>query len=178
MLDTLDASGERMTLLYATPDGEPLYASLGFERIGVIRQHQSNDFRVPDIALPPHEWIRPMRDDMPALVDLGSRACGMDRAAAFAALARVAKGIVVERDGAPAGFAFMRVFGRGHAIGLVVVPTPLHAQALIVHWLAANEGRFTRIDTADDRVLSPWLDTLGLRCVDAGVRMSRRAMPP
>jgi predicted N-acetyltransferase YhbS len=179
----LDALGERVTVLHATPAGEPLYAKLGFERIGAIHQHQSADFDVPRIALSTGESMRAIESrDVDTLVALATRASGFDRSVLLPALLNVAQGVVLERDGEALGFALIRAFGRGHAIGPVVCVTDdgehaRRAQALIAHGLAHNEGRFTRIDTPDESGLSTWLDSIGLKRVDTVIKMSRNGTP-
>lgn len=175
----LEALGERVTVLHATPAGEPLYAKLGFRRIGAIHQHQSADFVVPRIALPEGERIRALEPgDVDGIVDLASRASGLDRSALLPALLQVAQGVVLERDGELLGFSLLREFGRGHAIGPVVSVTAdehhvRRARALIAHWLAHNEGRFTRIDTPDENGFSQWLEDIGLKRVDTVIKMAR-----
>ncbi|MDR5741218.1 MULTISPECIES: GNAT family N-acetyltransferase [unclassified Caballeronia] len=180
----LDALGNRITVLHATPAGEPLYTKLGFRRIGAVHQHQSADFSVPFIDLRPGERIRAIdAGDTPTLVALASRASGFDRSAVLPALLDAAQGVVIERDGHTLGFALIRDFGRGRAIGPVVSITAddehvRHAQALISHLLARNEDRFTRIDTPGDSGLSDWLATVGLPRVDTVIKMARNGTPP
>nr|WP_284504495.1 GNAT family N-acetyltransferase [Caballeronia sp. ATUFL_F1_KS4A] len=180
----LEALGKRITVLHATPAGEPLYAKLGFARIGAIHQHQSADFAVPRIDLAQGERLRAIDPrDTNALVALASRASGLDRSALLPALLKVADGIVLERDGEVLGFALIREFGRGHAIGPVVSVTAdaqhaRRAQALIAHWLARDEGKFTRIDTPDESGLSAWLESIGMKRVDTVIKMARNGTPP
>jgi predicted N-acetyltransferase YhbS len=180
----LDALGERVTVLHATPAGEPLYAKLGFTRIGAIHQHQSADFTVPHVQLAKGERIRAIEPgDTETLVTLASRANGLDRSVLLPSLLQIAQGVVLERDGEALGFSLIREFGRGHAIGPVVSVTndgqhTRRAQALITHWLARNEGRFTRIDTPDESGLSAWLDNIGLTRVDTVIKMARNGTPP
>nr|WP_284509539.1 GNAT family N-acetyltransferase [Caballeronia sp. GAFFF3] len=180
----LEALGKRITVLHATPAGEPLYAKLGFARIGAIHQHQSADFAVPRIDLAQGERLRAIDPrDTNALVALASRASGLDRSALLPALLKVADGIVLERDGEVLGFALIREFGRGHAIGPVVSVTAdaqhaRRAQALIAHWLAHKEGKFTRIDTPDESGLSAWLESIGMKRVDTVIKMARNGTPP
>ncbi|SAK51935.1 GNAT family N-acetyltransferase [Caballeronia ptereochthonis] len=180
----LEALGERVTVLHATPAGEPLYAKLGFRRIGAIHQHQSADFSVPRIELKTGEHLRAIAPgDIAGLVDLASRASGLDRSALLPALSSVAQGVVLERDREVLGFALIREFGRGHAIGPVVSVTTdqdstRRARAMIAHWLAHNEGRFTRIDTPDESGLSAWLEAIGLRRVDTVIKMARNGTLP
>lgn len=180
----LDALGNRITVLHATPAGEPLYAKLGFRRIGAVHQHQSAGFSVPVIDLRRGESIRAIEPgDTATLVALASRSSGFDRSAVLPALLRFAQGVLIERDGQTLGFALIREFGRGHAIGPVVSVTGDHehtrrAQALIAHFLARNEDRFTRIDTPDESGLSDWLAAVGLARVDTVIKMARNGTPP
>ncbi|WP_225034506.1 GNAT family N-acetyltransferase [Paraburkholderia sp. XV] len=179
----LEMLGGRTTVLHATPAGQPLYEKLGFRAIGTINQHQATDFRIPQIVLKPGEQLRPLRAaDTPRLIDLASRASGLDRSALLPALLDVAQGVALERDGEVCGFALLRPFGRGHAIGPVVVEhaadeSTRRAQALIAHCLAANAGAFTRIDTPGDGGMTPWLEELGLKRVDTVIKMSRNGAP-
>ncbi|MDR3096948.1 MAG: GNAT family N-acetyltransferase [Paraburkholderia sp.] len=183
MVRLLEALGKRVTVLHATPAGEPLYAKLGFKRIGAIHQHQSADFSAPHIELAQGERLRALTPgDTNALVSLASRASGLDRSALLPALLKVAQGVVLERDGELLGFALRREFGRGHTIGPVVSTTSdqqhaRRAQALIAHWLAQGEGQFTRIDMTDESGLSAWLDSIGLKRVDTVIKMARNGAP-
>ncbi|SEJ58902.1 GNAT family N-acetyltransferase [Paraburkholderia diazotrophica] len=180
----LEALGNRITVLHATPAGEPLYAKLGFTRIGAIHQHQSAGFTVPRVDLQAGESVRAIETrDTAALVALASRASGLDRSALLPSLLNVAQGILLERDGETLGFALIREFGRGHAIGPVVSITAdqqhvRRAQALIAHWLAHNEGKFTRIDTPDESGLSDWLEGARLKRVDTVIKMARNGRLP
>ncbi|BAN26709.1 GNAT family N-acetyltransferase [Caballeronia insecticola] len=179
----LEALGNRVTMLHATPAGEPLYAKLGFTRCGAIHQHQSADFTVPRIDLLPGESLRAIEpDDTDTLVALASRASGLDRSALLPALLNVAEGVLLQRDGQTLGFSLIREFGRGLAIGPVVASSAdrehmRRAQALTAHWLARNEGKFVRIDTPDESGLSPWLEGIGLRRVDTVIKMARNGVP-
>ena len=174
LLDRLDG---RSVLLNATQAGLPLYRALGFAPIGEIRQHQGAAFSVPVVALAAGERIRPIgRSDAQALVALDAAAAGMPRASLITALLAEAEGVILDRDGEPAGFALFRRFGRGYAIGPVIAPTITGAKALISHWIASNPGMFIRIDVPGDSGLSEWLDDLGLVDVGPVVTMVRGPM--
>lgn len=175
----LEELGSRRAMLHATPAGRPLYEKLGFVAIGALDQHQGNA-GVPALpSLPPSERLRPIGErDTPRLVELASRASGLDRTTVLPALLESADGIGLERDGELIGFALFRRFGRGQAIGPVVTPyaaDPLRAQALIGHWLASSPGAFVRIDVPADSGLTDWLEALGLARVDTVVKMARGA---
>ncbi|WP_043284033.1 GNAT family N-acetyltransferase [Paraburkholderia oxyphila] len=185
----LDAIGPRMTVLHATPAGQPLYEKLGFRKIGLLHQHQDSDFRAPRVEPPPGERLRPLEPrDTPRLIALASRASGLERGTLLLPLLDIAQGVALVTGGdgehaeALLGFALLRPFGRGHAIGPVAVSSAgglqtQRAQALIADRLAANAGAFTRIDTPDEQGLGPWLESLGLARVDTVVKMARNGEP-
>ncbi len=178
----LDDLGERATLLHATVAGRPLYEKLGFVPIGTLDQHQGHAQQPPLVSLPPRERLRPLGvNDVPRLIELASRATGLDRTAVLPALLECADGIGLDRDGELIGFALFRRFGRGRAIGPVVAPRveagsdPVRVKALIGHWLALNPGMFIRVDVPGDSNLTDWLEALGLARVDTCLKMARNA---
>ncbi|HKT96443.1 MAG TPA: GNAT family N-acetyltransferase [Paraburkholderia sp.] len=182
----LDTLGPRMTVLHATPAGQPLYEKLGFRPIGLLHQHQGADFRAAQIEPPPGERLRPLEPrDTPRVIELASRASGLERTALLHALLDVSQGVALVdagRHDEVLGFALLRPFGRGHAIGPVATASdgglPMQrAQALIANRLAANAGAFTRIDTPDEQGLGPWLESIGLARVDTVVKMARNGEP-
>jgi predicted N-acetyltransferase YhbS len=170
--------GERTTLLNATDEGLRLYRSLGFEPIGSIFQHQGAAFSVPIAELLPNERIAPMKaGEIPDIARLDHEATGFDRTRVVDYLCRHAQGVVLNRDGAQAGYALFRRFGRGYAVGPTIAPDLGGAKALITHWLGSNAGMFCRLDVPEDSGLSSWLDELGLPCVGRVTRMSRGKPP-
>jgi ribosomal protein S18 acetylase RimI-like enzyme len=172
LLDELDGCS---VLLHATAEGRGLYERVGFTRIGEIRQHQGTAQPSPPIALKPGQRLRPAtKADAPALRALDTAARGMQREALIDELLRDAQAtVVLDDDGSPRGFATLRRFGRGHAIGPVVAPDAEGAKALIAHLAGLNAGRFTRIDIDFESGLDKWLETLGLLRVDAPTTMLR-----
>ncbi|WP_116138117.1 GNAT family N-acetyltransferase [Trinickia diaoshuihuensis] len=172
------------TVLHATPAGRPLYEKLGFVPIGMLDQHQGQALQPPLAQLPARERLRPLGvNDLPRLIELATRASGLGRANVIAKLFECADGIGLDRDGELIGFALLRRFGRGRAIGPVVAPPDVEqvrAKALIGHWLALNPGTFIRIDVPSASGLTGWLESQGLQRVDTVVRMARHAerLPP
>lgn len=166
-MQTLDS---RTLLLHASDAGLPLVERLGFRHIGRIHQHQGAAFQPPLVSLPAGERLRPIgASDLPRLIELATRASGLDRAAMLPKLLETANGIALDRDGTLIGFALFRRFGDGHVIGPVIAPDSpdaCRAKALISHWLASNAGMFVRIDTPIDLGLSDWLEGVGLPLVD------------
>jgi ribosomal protein S18 acetylase RimI-like enzyme len=162
-------------LLHATSEGRGLYERLGFVRIGEVRQHQGNAQPSPLIALDAGWRLRPATEaDLPALRALDAGARGMPRDALIDELFRDAEAtVVLDHDDSACGFAILRRFGRGHAIGPVVAPDVEGAKALIAHLSGLNAGRFTRIDIDFDSGLAEWLESLGLLRVDAPTTMLR-----
>jgi hypothetical protein len=82
---------------------------------------------------------------------------------------------VLDQDGHARGFAMLRRFGRGLAIGPVVAPDAEGAKALIAHLVGLNAGKFVRVDVDFDSGLTEWLESLGLMRVDAPTVMVRGA---
>ena len=139
---------QHTVLLHATAEGRGLYERLGFERTGEIRQHQGVARPGRLVALQPGWRLRPAgENELPALQALDAAARGMPRDALIADLFATADAcVVLDHDNEPLGFAMLRRFGRGHAIGPVVAPDVEGAKALIAHLASVNAGHFTRID--------------------------------
>jgi predicted N-acetyltransferase YhbS len=170
--------GKRDVLLHATESGIGLYQRLGFESIGAIHQHQGTVFQPPLIALPPGERIRPLgARDGARLAALGARASGMPRATVLAALQGVAEGVAIDRYDEVIGFAMLRRFGHGYAIGPVIAPDIERAKALISHWAGTYADSFVRIDVPAASGLGDWLNGLGLIQVDSVMGMVRGEAP-
>jgi predicted N-acetyltransferase YhbS len=177
MTALLEGLEHHTVLLHATADGRGLYERLGFVRIGEVRQHQGTALPTPPIALGAGWRLRPAtKADLPTLRTLDADARGMPRDALIDELFRDADAtVVLDHDAHACGFAMLRRFGRGHAIGPVVAPDAEGAKALIAHLSGLNAGRFTRIDIDFDSGLAEWLETLGLLRVDAPTTMLRGA---
>lgn len=179
----LDGLDDHTVLLHATAEGRGLYERLGFVRTGELRQHQSVAQPAPLIALRPGWRLRPAGlHETAALQALDAAARGMPRDGLIADLLSTADAcVVLDHDSEPRGFAMLRRFGRGHAIGPVVAPDVQGAKALIAHLVGLNAGHFTRIDIDFDSGLADWLEDIGLPRVDAPTTMVRGAplaMPP
>lgn len=178
MNQLLQLAGHRSILLNATAAGQPLYEKLGFAATGKLHQHQGTIVQAPFVPLPSGLRMRPLGiNDTPRLQALDRSASGLDRSHVIAALSEVAEGVALDSDGEMLGFALVRRFGHGHAIGPVVAPTAEHAKALISYWLHRYAGSFTRIDVSEASGLSPWLSEIGLTRVDTVVSMCKGTLP-
>ncbi len=171
----LDGLDDCTVLLHATAEGRGLYERLGFVRIGEVRQHQGIAQPTPLIALPAGWRLRPAgQNEVEDLRRLDAEARGMPRDALIEDLLATADAcVVLDDDGEPRGFAMLRRFGRGHAIGPVVAPDAESAKALIAHLAGVNAGHFTRIDIDFASGLAEWLESIGLLRVDAPTTMVR-----
>jgi ribosomal protein S18 acetylase RimI-like enzyme len=170
----LAGSGDRAMLLHATADGRGVYERMGFAITGEIRQHQGLATHAQVMALPEGERLRPLnRNDADRLVQLDTRAAGMPRDAMLRRLLADGDTVVLARSGEAAGFATLRRFGRGHAIGPVVAPDLTSAKALIAHWCSRYAGKFVRIDVDAASGLPEWLEVQGLPRVDSATTMVR-----
>lgn len=174
----LSAIGERAVLLYATPQGAPLYRRLGFEEVGVVRQQQGQLTRpaAGGVVVEPVCGLRPAGPgDLASIAALDAAARGADRTAIVSRLLAVGSGFVLERGGEVAGFAIRRRFGRGTVIGPIVAPDESGAIALFD--AAACTG-FVRVDcVARAQAFSAHLRGAGL-AVAANVSMMIRGAWP
>ncbi|NUA28471.1 GNAT family N-acetyltransferase [Cupriavidus basilensis] len=172
----LEDLGERSVLLHTAAGARKLYASLGFQAVGEIHQHQGIAQSAPIIGLAPGARLRPLgRADATPLQALDQLATGMPRDALLERLIERGDGVVLDRDGTALGFSFRRDFGKGQLIGPVVAPDQPGAQALIAHWVNHGVRRFVRIDVPAESGLSEWLEALGLQKVDTITAMVRGA---
>lgn len=168
----------RSVLLHATPEGRGLYERLGFVRTGEVRQHQGTALPAPLVALAAGWRLRPAdHNDTATLAALDAQARGMPRTAMLTALLGSADTVVLDHQAQARGFAMLRRFGRGLAIGPVVAPDADGAKALIAHLVGLSAGKFVRIDVDFDSGLTEWLESLGLMRVDAPTAMVRGPAP-
>lgn len=169
----LDVAGARESRLVATPDGLSLYQKLGFREVRKIHQHQAviSNVTHPDGV---GWWSTP---DVAHLVALDRAAFGADRSAIITRACELGEVAVLGASGTPSAFAIVRPFGKGKVVGPVIAQGEAQAKALIAFALAENEGSFMRTDVPQDCGLSPWLEGLGLVCVDRVVAMVRQPHP-
>jgi len=173
-----ELGSQRTVLLHATEAGKALYESYGFSAFGTVQQHQGTVFKTPLMQLPVGERIRPLgARDGAKIAALAARAAGMPRATVMSALLEAAEGVVIDRYDEVIGFALLRRFGHGYAIGPVVAPDIERAKALIAHWTGTYGGAFLRIDTNEQCGLGPWLTELGLVPVASVLTMARGEPP-
>jgi ornithine cyclodeaminase len=85
--------------------------------------------------------------DAQAIARLDRDATGWTRPQMLRRLAQLAQGYVLLRDGTPRGYAFCRLFGRGHVIGPVVADSLDDARALIEAALAPLGRTFVRLNS-------------------------------
>jgi GNAT superfamily N-acetyltransferase len=163
LMDALLAAAEgRIVTLNATQEGLELYKRRGFTPIGVIHQHQGIPTR--EFKAPPASVVRSMvAADVEAVARLDREATGWTRSQMLPRLAQAGDGYVLDRDGTARGYAFCRLFGRGHVIGPVVADSLDDARALIEAALARLGPTFVRVDTSTATRLGPWLEEIGLK---------------
>jgi predicted N-acetyltransferase YhbS len=160
--------------LHATAAGQPLYEKLGFVATGYVEQHQCRELAaVPAIPCGPQQRIRSAGvQDAAMLTALDRQAHGQHRPLLITHLLDSAERFVVlEENGTAAGFASLRRFGHGYAIGPVVASNLANARLLVSELLSGMSGQFVRIDTDHSAGLGPWLNELGLVEVDAPTTM-------
>ena len=150
--------------LIATDAGLPLYEAFGFSRTGKIVRYQGNvaDVRSSGDAC----WGS--SSDLAAVIRLDKAASGMDRAAMYSALSKVARIAVLRRSDGIVGHAFVRDFGRGRVVGPVVASSVGAAQSLISFIMSEDAGALLRVDTGVHTGLGAWLERNGLSADTAG----------
>jgi ribosomal protein S18 acetylase RimI-like enzyme len=171
----LDRVAPRNVLLHATVAGRGLYERLGFVTTGEIVQHQGMLGNLPTVAGREGDRLRPLAyADVESLIAIDARGAGMPRAELLRRLLAQGKTIVLERGGQLAGFAVLRRYGHGHAVGPVAAPDVDAARLLIAACCRHTEG-LLRVDVDAASGLSPWLESLGLpRTGDVSVMVRGR----
>jgi GNAT superfamily N-acetyltransferase len=172
-------SGPRALMLNATAEGQGLYEKLGFVPIGSVRQHQGR--LVEGAAMPPVPSV-PLRRAVPAdhaaLCALDAGVFGADRSALISRLLAAGQAWLVDRAARPAGFAILRVFGRGMMIGPIVAPGEDEAIALVAAAIKAAQPGVLRVDIpAHAERLGAWLTAAGLPAIDTVTTMLRGSWP-
>ncbi|WP_024694493.1 GNAT family N-acetyltransferase [Pseudomonas syringae] len=176
----LDVTAPRTPMLNATEAGAPLYQSMGFVDYARIQQHQGVPQLPQQLPLAAGSALRTLGSaDHPALIRLANEGSGLDRTAVLTDLLRDAEHAVgIEVEDQLQGVALLRRFGRGHIIGPVVARDQAQARQLISCLLHLIPDAFVRFDILSDSGLAPWLESLGLACVDRAPRMVLGAPPP
>ncbi|HCW99935.1 MAG TPA: histone acetyltransferase [Pantoea sp.] len=183
MLTLLEKVPDYNVRLHATEMGKGLYEKLGFVVTGQILQYQTRSLdATPTVSLPAGLQLRRAQaQDAPALTALDQQAHGMLRPQLIVHLIHQHQTVLLEdAQGEIHGFASLRRFGHGWAIGPVIATTFAVAQALIASLMQGLRGEFVRIDTDAALPLAGWLVTLGLAQVDNPTTMVRGTpwMPP
>ncbi|KQX21402.1 GNAT family N-acetyltransferase [Variovorax sp. Root434] len=177
MQAVLDRLATRNVLLHATAAGRGLYERLGFVTTGEIAQHQGVLAILPAVAGRKGDLLRPLgAADIEALIAMDARGAGMPRGELLRRLFSQGKTVVLERGGQAAGFAVLRRYGHGHAVGPVSAPDFDAARLLIADCCCHTEG-FLRVDVDATSGLPQWLESLGLPRVNGVSTMVRGQVP-
>jgi len=167
----------RDVLLHATAAGRGLYERLGFVATGEIDQHQGMLAALPALAKREGDRLRPLAGaDVESLIAMDTRGAGMARGELLGRLFSQEKTVVLERGGHVVGFAVLRRYGRGHAVGPVVAPDFDAARLLIAECCRHADG-FMRVDVYAKGGLAQWLESLGLPRAGGGSVMVRGRVP-
>lgn len=167
MLDKLAGSNVR---LHATEAGKGLYKKLGFVTMGQVQQHQCRELAAVTAVLPAAgQQLRAAQvGDVESLTTLDHQAHGQYRPQLIAELISSAERVLVlEQDGDISGFASVRRFGHGYAIGPVIAANLPQAILLVSQLLSNLTGQFVRMDSDAASGLGDWLSAQGLVVVDA-----------
>ncbi|AYN96730.1 hypothetical protein EAW52_23700 [Pseudomonas sp. LTJR-52] len=105
-------------------------------------------------------------------------ASGTDRTLIITALLDVAQAVVgIKRAGEIVGFALLRPFGRGMAIGPLVAEKKTQTKALIATLLTQAAGQYIRLDVTQQSGLGSWLTECGISQVDSVAQMAKGRPP-
>lgn len=161
MRHVLAEAGDTPLTLYATSNGQPLYAELGFADVGRSEMLKGRfTCAEPAPALP----VRPATaEDLPAVLRLDNEVFGVDRTPMITRLPAFADHLrVAEQDGEISGFAAAWPNMDTHVVGPLIARDTATAQALVAS-LATASDRPLRTDV-DSRhgALTTWLKTNGL----------------
>ncbi|KQU91479.1 GCN5 family acetyltransferase [Variovorax sp. Root318D1] len=158
----LDRLAGRNVLLHSTVAGRGLYERLGFVTTGEIEQHLGELTALPALAGREGDRLRPLAGaDVESLIAIDARGAGMPRGELLRRLFSQGKTVVLERGGEAAGFAVIRRYGHGDAVGPVAAPDVDAARLLIAGCCRHTEG-LLRIDVEAASGLPQWLESLGL----------------
>ncbi|WP_343551298.1 GNAT family N-acetyltransferase [Pantoea sp.] len=176
MLAVMEKFPDSNIRLHATEMGKGLYEKLGFKVTGHIQQHQTRELAaVPCVHIPADLTLRNAQPaDAELLTKLDQQAHGMWRPTLINSLiAEYQTVLLQDANQRVQGFASLRRFGHGYAIGPVIALNLDSAQMLIAALMQGLRGEFVRIDTDGALPLAAWLETLGLVQVDAPTTMIR-----
>ncbi|PXW19240.1 GNAT family N-acetyltransferase [Pantoea sp. JKS000250] len=176
MLAQLEKVPDVNVRLHATEMGKGLYEKLGFVSCGEIRQHQTRAVTtLPEVVIPAGLKLRPATaGDHDTLVTRDQQAHGMHRPALIEHLLRDCQTVILEdAQQQIQGFASLRRFGHGWAIGPVIAADFPMAQALVASLMQSLQGEFLRIDTDAALPMAAWLESLDIPQVDAPTTMVR-----
>jgi N-acetylglutamate synthase-like GNAT family acetyltransferase len=161
--------------LIATQEGLPLYETLGFQAVGSVLQCQGD----AQATVAPSDGVRWARvADLTTIAQIDAAATGMQRERLLEYLAVHGRFAVLEVEGAVAGYAALRSFGRGKLAGPVIARDQAQAEDLLRFLFARCEGRFLRVDTAPGTHIAGFLALHGLACVADGIAMRRGEAAP
>ena len=176
MLAVMETFPDYRIRLHATEMGKGLYEKLGFQVTGHIQQHQTRELAaVPAVNIPCGLTLRNAHPaDADLLTKLDHQAHGMWRPALIDTLIADHQTVLLQdAQQQVQGFASLRRFGHGWAIGPVIALDVNLAQTLIAALMQGLRGEFVRIDTDGALPLGAWLESLGLVQVDAPTTMIR-----
>ncbi|MFG3192503.1 GNAT family N-acetyltransferase [Streptomyces omiyaensis] len=172
MEHVLAEAGETPLTLYATANGQPLYAGLGFTEIGrsaMLKGHFSADAVTPPIP------VRPATaDDLQEVLRLDREIFGLDRTPLLTRLPAFADHLrVAVEDGTITGFAAAWPNMDTHVVGPLIARDTATAQALVASLAEATERPLrTDVDVRHTELVS-WLTENGLAPVVTNAVMIR-----
>lgn len=179
-MERVEGEGRPEWRLVATPEGMPLYRSLGFGETATVRQYQGAVGRVAG-AENAARWLdAPAPRDLERIAAIDRAATAADRRSLLDALAASGRFAVLRDTGGQAcGYGVLHPFGRGMTAGPIVARTAREAADLLVHMARDCAGGFLRVDTVSapqaSCPLAGAIAALGLPQAGEGTEMRRPA---
>ncbi|MER7725000.1 GNAT family N-acetyltransferase [Streptomyces sp. NPDC096323] len=175
MHQVIESTGGASLSLYATPEGRPLYAKLGFSAVGRT-QRVSGHFRPP--AQPDSKGtgtqpgppdaasvtVRPATaGDLPAMIRLDSEVFGLDRMHLLARLPAFADHLrVAEEGGDIIGYAALWPSSESHVVGPLIARDTTTAKLLVLSLAGATDRPLRADIDARHTELLGWFEACGL----------------
>ena len=174
MRHVLEQAKGRALGLHATEQSHQLFLSLGFADEEPVYLRQGYARPPPELAPASDAELGEFSQaDLQAMQELDRLATGTERGDLIGALATRSRGTTLRRNGRLKACALVRPFGRGSVIGPIIAGSEDDALAVLRPLVAAECGRFVRIDLggATGR-LAEFAEQSGLSVSETVTRMS------
>ncbi|MFE0423491.1 GNAT family N-acetyltransferase [Streptomyces sp. NPDC058953] len=167
------AAGETPLMLFATPQGRPIYQKLGFVETGRVERILGRLDDAADAAATEAVTRRATAEDIPAIVRLDAECFGADRTHMITRLPAVADRLWVAEDGGEIiGYAAGWPTSEGYGIGPLTARDTRTARALLVTVARSVDGPVRTNIHDEHKELLDWAVDHGMAPVTTNVAMT------